>query len=164
MKKILLSSLVILLLVGAGGYLLYHHGYKNGVQDKESEWRQQESRLLAQVNDLEAQHAKQQKEVADEVEHVRKTYAADVAGQRVVYEQRLSQSDRRSKVYRSQAEACGTSSRDLANHAAKLDRSLEEGRGVVRELGSALGYCEDRVRLLGNVIKNDRQISTEIMQ
>jgi hypothetical protein len=164
MTKILLSSLIILITVGIGGYKLYHHGYKNGAQSKESEWRQRESKLLIQINELEVKHAKQQKDIADEVEYARKNHAADVASQRIVYEQRLSQSDRRSKVYRTQAEACDTSSRDLADHAAKLDRSLEEGRGVVRELWSALRFCEDRVSILGDVIKNDRKLSTEITQ
>lgn len=163
MIKVLLSSLVILVIVITGGYLLYRHGYKVGFQDVQVEWRQQEGKLIAQVAELEARHAKQIKDIADEAERTRKEHEANVTGQRTVLEQRLSQSNRRAQVYRTQADACGTSSRDLAAHAASLDRSLEEGRGLVLELRSHLGFCENRVRLLGDVIKSDRQLAMEKM-
>jgi hypothetical protein len=164
MVKLLLSSLVVLGIVLGGGYTLYRHGYKVGFQDVQAEWRQREALLVKRVAELEAQHTEKQKEVAHEAEILRKEHVADVASQRIVYEQRLSQSDRRAQVYRTQANACDASTRNLATHAANLDRSLEEGRGLVRELGSHLRFCENRVRLLGEVIKADRELMQERMQ
>ena len=164
MWKLLLSSLVVLGMVLGGGYALYRHGYKVGFQDVQAEWRQRETSLAKRVAELEAQHTEKQKEVAREAEILRKEHVADVVRISDDYKQRLSQSDRRAQVYRTQANACDASTRSRATHAADLDRSLEEGRGLVRELGSHLRFCEDRVRLLGDVIKADRWLTQERMQ
>lgn len=157
MTKTLLLSLVILLVV----YGSYHFGYDQGFSDVQEEWKQQESSLVTRVAELEAQHAVRQEQVAREAQELRIAYEADVLSQRTAYEQRLSQAARRAEVYRSQAAAGSASSGDLAAHAARLDRSLEEGRGLVRELRSALGLREDQLRLLGQQLESDRRLAAE---
>ena len=161
MTKYLLSSVVVLVVILGAAYFVYQHGYKNGSQDKDTLWRQQEAVLLQRIREVEARHSEQQQELAREAQQVQKQHEAAVAAQRDVYEQRLSQSSRRAEVYRAQAEAGTASSRDLAAHAALLDRTLEEGRGLVQELRTGLGFCEDRVRLLGQQLIIDRQLATE---
>lgn len=161
MAKTLLLSLLILLALLGGGYAMYRVGYSRGFQDVQAEWEQQESRLATKVRELEQRHAALQEEVALEAKRVREAHQADVAAQRLVYEQRLSQSARRAEVYRVQAEAGTASAGDLAAHAARLDRALEEGRGLVRELRSALGLREDQLRLLGQQLKSDRRLASE---
>jgi hypothetical protein len=164
MTRTLLLSLMVLLVILGSGYAIYRHGYKLGYEDVQSEWRQREAKLVARVAELEAVHARAQEEVAREAQSLREAHLADVAAQRAVYEQRLSQSARRAEVYRSQAEAGTVAARDLAAHAARLDSTLEEGRGLVRELRTTLGLREDQLRLLGKQIMSDRQTASENMQ
>lgn len=164
MAKYLLVSLAVLAVVLGSWYLVYQRGYKTGYQDVQSEWRQRETRLVARVAELEAQHAKDQQEIAHEVERLRKEHAAVVADQRAEYERRLSVSDRRAEVYRTQAAAGASAARDLADHAARLDRSLEEGLALVRELAAALGLREDQLRVLGEQVRRDRALASERIQ
>ena len=63
--------------------------------------------------------------------------------------------------YRLWSEA-STSERDrLANHAAKLDASLAEGREVVAEFRVALGQCQRDLKALGEQITLDRELIGE---
>ena len=46
----------------------------------------------------------------------------------------------------------------LAEHAGRLDRSLEEGRAVVQELRAALGQCAKHAGTLSTQITTDRNL------
>ena len=163
-KIVLLCCIACLMLGGVFGYGC-HRGHISGAASIQAKWdadkaaaREAQDLLVQQLAKEEATHAERQNQVAQELVHVRDTAARDLAVQRAVYEQRLLQSSRRGEIYRSQAEAGSAACSDLASHAAKLDRALEQGRDLVGELRESLGLRDRQVVLLGEQIMTDRRL------
>lgn len=166
-KKALPYLLVTCVIVGLG-LAVYHHGYTRGVTEIRLEWEQDKAALRAEYDSLvlkaaqqaarqEEQHRLAQQEIADELAQTRKDHGVATARLRADFGQRLLQSDRRADVYQRQAQAGASAQRDLAGHAARLDRALEEGVGLVGELQAALGLREHQLVLLGRQIRRDRE-------
>jgi hypothetical protein len=148
-KKGLIPLLLVFISV-----LSYQFGYVKGSQAIQAEIKNAYDAMAVQ----EVEHQKKQKEIADALAQVRTEHETTLASQRAVFDQRLLQSDRRAQVYQRQAQAGAAAQRDLASHAAQLDRALEEGRDLVRELGSTLGLRDHQLKLLGDQIRADRQL------
>lgn len=64
----------------------------------------------------------------------------------------LRKSEDRASVYRRKAEAGEAESRDLANHAAELDRSLVEGKRVAAELAATVRLRDEQIKALGTML------------
>lgn len=118
--------------------------------------------LQIKYNALETTHRAETTRITHELAEADKKHKVDLANQRSVYERRLLSSSNRSSVYQRQAESGESECRSLASHAARLDRSLEEGRSLVRELGSTLGLRDQQIIMLGNQIKSDRKLLEEV--
>lgn len=164
LRKLLPYLLATAVTLGLG-YALYQRGYDRGSRDVRSEWDQDKAATKAAHDALTLTYAKreesqrlEQEKIADELAQARKQHEAALSNQRINFEQRLLQSSRRAEVYQRQAEAGATARRDLASHAARLDRALEEGRGLVEELGAALRLRDHQLKLLGDQIRNDRRL------
>lgn len=162
-KKIF-PYLVLLIIGSLLGYAIYRHGYTNGANKIKVQWQQEQAEvqnaftgLLIKTAKLGEAHRLEQEKITNELQKLRETHVSDLAQQRSAYEQRLLQSSRRAAVYERQAQAGEDSRRDLASHAAELDRTLEEGRELVKELGTTLRLREDQLKLLGEQMLNDRR-------
>lgn len=163
-RILLLCAIVTGILVGTYAYG-YARGYRAGAAEIQAQWdadkqaaREAHDELVQKLAKQEAVHASDQEQIAHDLAQARSSFDVALAGQRDVYEHRLLQSARRGQVYRDQAEASATSCRDLAGHAAELDRALEEGVGLVGELQEALGLREHQLKLLGDQILDDRRL------
>ena len=147
----------------------YNKGFESGEANiqkkwdkaKESDKKAYES-LQIKYNALEITHRAETTRITHELAEADKKHKVDLANQRSVYERRLLSSSNRSSVYQRQAESGETECRSLASHAARLDRSLEEGRSLVRELGATLGLRDQQIIMLGNQIKSDRKLLEEV--
>ena len=64
----------------------------------------------------------------------------------------LRKSEDRASVYRRKAEAGEAESRDLANHAAELDRNLVEGKRVAAELAATVRLRDEQIKALSTVL------------
>lgn len=71
---------------------------------------------------------------------------------------RVRKSEKRADVYKRMSEGAESERRDLASHAAKLDRSLEEGRLVVGELQATIRQRDAELISLGSQILTDRKL------
>ena len=166
--KKLLPYFAVTGVILAAGYAIYKFGYKNGSQDVQLAWNQDRAAIEASHNAFaaemielaEACRAKQES-IANELVQARKEHEVAIAGQRADYDRRLLQSARRADMYQRQAEAGAIACRDLASHAARLDRALEEGRGLVLELSTTLGLREYQLKQLGAQLLSDRQLFTD---
>lgn len=164
MRKLLPYVLIVCVILGLG-YATYRHGYNHGSQKVRLLWEQDKAtaqvahttllELLARKGE---EHRRKQQEIADELAQVRQTHEDALAQQRSSYEQRLLQSIRRATLYQRQAQAGAIAQRDLADHAARLDRALEEGIRLVEELAGTLGLRERQLILFSDQIRNDRQL------
>jgi hypothetical protein len=162
--KISLLCSITCLILGLSCWFGYRQGMGQGMATVQAKWdadkiAQQKFQLELQEQffEQEALYYAKQEYYAHELALLRKNHATDLSNQRTIYEQRLLQSARRSEVYQSQAEASVASCRDLASHAARLDRALEEGRGLVEEFRETLRFREQQLIFLGEQILSDRQ-------
>ena len=167
LAKKLLPYFLITGVILATGFAVYRFGYKNGSRDVHLEWDQDKTAartaydaLVAQMAELEEVHRIEQEGTANELAQVRKDHEMVLSNQRIDFNRRLLQSASRADVYQRQAEAGAAACRDLAGHAARLDRTLEEGRGLVLELSATLGLREHQLKQLGAQLLNDRQLFT----
>lgn len=171
-KTLLLSFVSGILLLSVFG-LGYCQGHSNGTESAQKRWEQIRydeqaaaanayRELLQRLHQQAVQHQKEQEQLAHELEQSRKDHAAALDSQRSAYEQRLLLSENRISVYQRQAEAGAAACRDLASHAARLDRSLERGRHLVRKLGSTVRLRDRQLTLLGKQIHTDRQMLMEL--
>lgn len=143
-------------------------GYRKGAANIQQQWDQERATLLAAALKVEqdnrakeAQH--RQKTVALEalLKEAEAQYEEALATVRTDYGDWLRTSNERAARYRLWSEA-STSERDrLADHAAKLDASLAEGREVVAEFRVALGQCQRDLKALGEQITLDRELIEE---
>lgn len=164
MRDIVLYTVAFIVIL-AGGIFIYFQGYRHGSLAIQTEWDQErqkfrefQDQLIADFAQKEFDYRAENDRILQELVETRRQHEVALAHQRSTYEQRLLQSENRAQVYQRQAEAGAASCRDLASHAARLDRALEEGRGLVRELGETLGFRDQQLRMLGQRLLNERSL------
>lgn len=117
---------------------------------------------LTQKNlDLTAAHQTETTRIADELAAQQAGYAKALDALRIDYANRLLQSAAREGIYQRKAQGSAVERDYLASHAARLDRSLEEGRSLVRELRETLGQRDNAIRTLSQQIQADRRLINE---
>lgn len=114
--------------------------------------------LKTEIGTKEDQHRDENSKLRAEIQERERLHAVAVAAVRAEYVQRVRLSESRALVYQRQAEGGTAQCRSLADHAARLDRSLEEGRSVVRELRIVVGQRDDAIRSLSTQILADRKL------
>lgn len=156
---------VLALAVSLSYYWTYSNGKDAGAKKVYGEWAQHElvrgeaiNKLRGELDVLVAQHKKAQEDYESQLAAATAQYEADLSGYRDEYDRRLQLADQRTGVYQRKARGSEAEREDLARHAAELDRSLEEGRVLVRELGATVRQREVTIRALGGIILNDRTL------
>lgn len=106
-------------------------------------------------------HRQETTRISDQLRKTEADYETTVAALATERSERLRLSDQRAARYLERAEAGTAECRSLASHTAQLDRALEEGRSLVKELGSTIERRDSELRLLGAQIQNDRKLLGE---
>ena len=160
-----MSKLAGVLLVSAlalsASFFIYSKG-ANSVQvkwdaEKESTGLEM-SRLRGITEQKQLQHQLEIDAITDRMETDRYEYEQTLAAIRSTYDQRLLTVQKRADVYERFSQGTASERDRLAKHATELDRSLEEGRALVRELGATLGQRDAAIRSLGSMILTDRNL------
>lgn len=126
-------------------------------QDK-LEYSREITRLQGEVRTKEQNHAVETSRLQSQIAEQARLHTVAIAAVRAEFSQRLRTSEARAGIYQRQAEAGPTQCRDLATHAARLDRSLEEGRGLVQELRLTIGQRDNAIHTLSDQIRADRKL------
>lgn len=156
------GALLVISALSAG---IYYLGNTNGVSKTKLEWAEENKRrdaassLLVQKNQqLSDENRELTHKIDRELETHEKESKAAIAAAHAEFARRLRQSEGRAGIYREQAEGSALERERLASHAAELDRSLEEGRALVRELGETLRLRDKQIRGLSDQILADRAL------
>ena len=159
------GALMFLIVVFLGSGFGYLWGHTNGVNTTYSKWWEYERAYQQQVRELEAAlaNAEQQfneMEVAlnERIKESKAAHDAAIVTATRTFTERLRKSEGRAKTYADMSQASADERAALADHAAKLDQSLEEGRHLVRELRETLGQRDREIMLLGEHIQNVYQL------
>lgn len=154
-----------LALLGGAYYYAHHTGYEEGSADVQKKWDADKEadriaigKVQKQYDDLEAQNRADNQKNSDALVQKDKDHEAALAAAKLDYDHRLQLSASRATLYQRAAQAGTTQCGDLASYAAQLDGSLEQGRGLVRELRETLGQRDDQLRAVSQQLLNDRKL------
>lgn len=136
--------------------LTYRLGLKQGEVRKQQEWDAvtlvQQQQLLEKNNEAALKTARLEdavKSTESELIKLKESHAKTIDSINRNYADRLRAADARSNRYKQMSRGTEAERNYLAKHATELDRTIEEGRHLVRELRETLGLREDELRRLG---------------
>lgn len=167
LTSLYLFALVILLAIGSL-FLAHRVGKANGSAVVQAAWDKQDvvrqaeiSRIELELARKESEHTIESKRISAALEKTNHDYQIALTELESVYTKRLLLSTQRASTYQRQANGTALERDTLAQHAAELDRTLEEGRRLVRELRDTLEQREVVIQELGKQILLDRNLLTE---
>lgn len=165
MKMEWLGTLVVAVLLVGTTALIYKIGQMDGKSVIQAEWdaavddhEDRIEELRVALASKETEHRLKSQENTDELARTQENHAKALADLRADYADRLLTSTNRANVYERMSRGTATERDRLVEHTAELDRTLEEGRSLVRELRQTLGQCEVTVGVLGTQILLDRNL------
>ena len=148
-------------------YWIWSMGNTHGKEAVQSQWNQEKlarataTQLQEDLNAaLEAANRLTTEKVNNDLAEAKATHAVALANIKHDYADRLRTSEQRAAIYKREAESGSSQCRDLASHTAELDRSLEEGRSLVRELRETLRLRDDSLTAVGVKLLADRKLLT----
>ena len=157
--------LILVVGLAASVYLIHDAGYDSGSADVQAKWDAEKATYKKAMDTLRDQYATLEAKAridnqrnSDELAEKEKSHAVALVELRREYDSRLLQSDKRASYYQRLAKGGAVEQANLASHAARLDRSLEEGRRMVAELSATLRQRDDQLRAVGVQLKNDRSL------
>lgn len=166
-ERFIIAGLVACLLIGSYG-VTYKYGDTIGARRVTAQWSDDTAKrnkvtdeLQGKYNVLQSQHEKKVGELTHELQTSAAQYESTLADYRTEYDQRLQLATFRADVYQRKARGSAAERDSLAEHAAQLDRSLEEGRQLVRELGETVRQRDRAIASLKQMILIDRTLLTE---
>lgn len=156
MRKVVKSSIIGIVAVFIIGCFIGSE-YQKTKNDKENIRNQQLIAKKVEENRVATQkHVSSQQELFLQLQTLRKNYEKKLADIQFDYADRLRESEQRSVIYRQQQAASSNECRALAEHASRLDRSLTEGRELVKRVSGNLGQCEVIFKEAVQYLINDR--------
>jgi chromosome segregation ATPase len=127
-------------------------------QKEKLEHSQEMAVLQGKIEQKEFGHRQETARISEQLRKTEVDYEKATSALAAEHAQRLRLASERAAAYARLAETGSPELRGLASHAAQLDASLEEGRGLVGELKEALGRRDNQLKLLGAQINNDRTL------
>lgn len=143
----------------------YYLGSSSGKATIQQQWDAQKIKDLQATNSLRDEYDRRvthyQQTVASvesELRNVQAQHQVELSRLTAEYSDRLLKSEGRAGVYQRQAQGTAADRERLASHAAKLDRTLEEGRRLVAELRATIGLRDEQLKSLAAQIRADREL------
>ena len=153
------------LVIGSLIWWVSHTSYVAGQRDIQEQWdadratyKKAMDTLRDQYATLEAKARIDNQRNSDELAEKEKSHAVALVELRREYDGRLLQSNKRASYYQRLAKGGAVEQANLASHAARLDRSLEEGRRMVAELSATLRQRDDQLRAVSKQLENDHSL------
>lgn len=153
------------LVIGSLIWWVSHTSYVAGQRDIQEQWDAERATYKKAMDTLRDQYATLEAKAridnqrnSDEFAEKEKSHAVALVELRREYDGRLLQSNKRASYYQRLAKGGAVEQANLASHAARLDRSLEEGRRMVAELSATLRQRDEQLRAVSTQLKNDRSL------
>lgn len=151
------------IVVAVGMIFIFLCGIKVGADRESTKYSREKIRIYEQTAELIQQyrerveeHSKIQANLLQELNNAKQKYEIHVTNLRNEFSDRMLESENRGKIYRKRAEVAGAECEALAEHTARLDRSLTEGRELVKEFRADLEQCRVAAHHFTDIIQNDR--------
>lgn len=141
-------------------YSLYNWAYDSGYGDCKAEYLQEIFTLNQKNQEKEKLLNEKITNATIELTESRVKYENTINQLKSDYANELFKSEQRAEVYKRYSETDRAKQRDLAEYTAKLDRSLTEGRELVKQLTETIRTRDAQLRALGVYIQNGRSEKT----
>lgn len=138
---------VIFCVVGA-----YLSGFASGSNEKELEYFKQKQELELEYKVKEQNYLNQIKEADKALYVAKEEYEANISNLKSLHADELLKSQQRAEAYKRTALSGEAQCRSLAEYTAKLDRTLTEGRELVKELRDTLKLRDKQLVEVGNYL------------
>lgn len=153
----ILFYILVLALGIYGGYSYGTYKSENFYLTQKKEWdkkiKDKNDELIAKVK----KHNTDQLILRDQIDELRAKHEKVVSDINNDHALRMQQSEERSKIYRIRAAASTSDCKQLAEHTARLDSSLEEGRSLVKEFRATVKQLEQDNLMVIKYLLNDRE-------
>lgn len=138
-----------LLIIGAydAGYTAYKAEYQNKLLEQQLQIKSKERAFNEKVEALSV-----------ELAELRLNHENTINKLKSDYDNELLKSEQRAKLYYNYSQSSETKQRNLAVYTAKLDRSLTEGRELVRQLTETIRARDAQLKALGIYIKENTNL------
>ncbi|QYW02280.1 Rz-like spanin [Stenotrophomonas phage Philippe] len=163
--KYLIIALLVLAPILWGYQKIKGIGFREGANSVQAKWdderKKQSDAILAvkaEFDKKEVIHREENRRLTDELVAANTKHQAELARLDSDLRLRLRNSSERASVYQRQAQAGAVEQRALAEHAARLDAALEEGRALEQEYRSTLGQRDATIKALSDQIFSDRKL------
>lgn len=134
--------------------------YSLGQKDIQEKWQKETIKYQNEMLKVEEIHKQALQEyivknnnLQKEITDVKKNYEVKLHNINDEYTVRLSESEQRAKVYKRMSEQGKCQFTDLSDYTTRLDRSLTEGRQVVKLLRETLELRDNQLRQIGEQLK-----------
>jgi hypothetical protein len=162
----LTMAAVAVLIAAASGALGYGTGDSHGAARVQQQWdkastqqAKAETKQATTTRTKESTHADQITAAVDTYQAARPAAAADAA-ERLARAERLQRTaEGRAAQYLAMSKAGDAERGRLADHAARLDASLADGRRVAEQLRATVVERDQQLHLLADVIRADRALA-----
>ena len=153
------------LVIGSLIWWVSHTSYVAGQRDIQEQWDAERATYKKAMDTLKDQYATLESKVridnqrnSDELAEKELSHAVILARLNSEYAGRMQLAEQRASRYQRQAKGGAVEQANLASYAARLDRSLEEGRRMVAELSATLRQRDEQLRAVSTQLKNDRSL------
>lgn len=140
------------------------YGYHQGSKHIQALWDQDKLEQAQYVNRLQQNYLNKESVYITELNTIKDTYAKakdeytkKLNAIKSSYSMQLQQSEQRASVYKREAlstDGCA----NLAEYAGRLDRSLTEGRDVVKQLRELVKLRDAQIQQIGNAYKAEHTL------
>lgn len=139
-------------------------GYYQGSKHVQTLWNQDKLEQAQYINRLQQNYLNKESVYITELNNIKDTYAKakDEYAKKLnaiksSYSMQLQQSEQRASIYKREAlstDGCV----NLAEYAGRLDRSLTEGRDVVKQLRELVKLRDAQIQQIGNTYKAEHTL------
>lgn len=139
-------------------YVIVNNAYNSGFETCRAQYQE---RLLIQKIEQENKERALNEELgalSNELVETRLQYENTITNLKSEYDSELLKSRQRAELYQRYSQSDKAKQRDLTNYTAQLDRSLTEGRELVRQLTETLRTRDTQLRALGVYIEQSSKL------
>lgn len=161
--------MLLLVILSAGLYLQSEVSFYKAkasdsatiIADMEKQYAESALKYQMKINQIEIDNLVLVQTKTDELKSIRKQHEDTISALNSDHSDRMRNMQKRIQEYARITEGSSVECRNLANHTAQLDRTLEEGRHLVGELRAGIEFRDNQLRTIGKLLTEERSLLTE---
>lgn len=139
-------------------YSLINNSYNSGFEACRAQYQEKLLKLQLESKDKERAYNENMQALSIDLTETRLRYENSINQLKSSYTDELLKSEQRAELYKRLSQSDQAKQRDLAIHTARLDRSLTEGRELVKQLTETIRVRDNQLRALGVYIQESSNL------